>query len=296
MGWMYTKYQKIFVVSVIFFGVWITTKVAAAPVQIVDDQQHTLQLPTPARRVVSLAPHLTEMMYAIGAGDALLAVDRSSDFPPPATTLPKLDIARGLPLERLISLRPELVLVWTPIAHAAEPRLATFGIAVFHSRPERLDDVATTLERLGLLTGHRQAGAVAAASFRHRLEALRARYRVRTPLRVFYRIWHQPWMTINDAGWMGEAFTLCGLVNVYGKSATPAPVIGPEALLAARPEAILAADGMPVDAPPAAGWWPSLQVYPVDPDLLHRPGPRLIEGIGQLCATGDAARASRVRP
>jgi iron complex transport system substrate-binding protein len=264
--------------------------VAGADIAVVDDSDHTVRLAQPARRVVSLAPHLAEMMFALGADRQLVAVSASSDFPAAARSLPRISGAAGIDLEAIIAMRPDLVLGWQS-GNPAQlfERLARLGIPVFLSEPRTLDQIATNFERLGQLTGHAKRAGAVAARFRRELSALRGRESSPGP-RVFYQIWHQPLLTIGGKHFIADAIRLCGGTNVFEPNAQLVPVVNREAILALDPEVIVSAD---IDTDELFAQWRrwtmvsavrNRRIRTVNADLLHRPGPRVVDGVAQLCA------------
>jgi iron complex transport system substrate-binding protein len=271
---------------------------AQAAVAVVDDTGAPVALARPATRIVSLAPHATELLYAAGAGAAIVGTVDTSDFPPAAKAIPRVGDARALDLERIVLLAPDLIVTWPWTAPAQVDALRARGVAVFTTRPATIDGIAGDIERLGTLTGQAEVAARAAAAFRERLAALRARYRAATRVRVFYEIWDAPLYTVGGGHLITQALATCGGENVFAALTLPAPAVDVEAVLAARPDAIIA--GVEGGGRPAwlDRWrrWPELpavargHLFVVDADLLHRPGPRFLEGAEGLCAAVDRAR------
>jgi iron complex transport system substrate-binding protein len=265
----------------------------------VDDRGRTVQLAQPARRIVSLAPHLTELLYAVGAGERIVGTVDFSDYPPDALAIPRVGSATRLDLERILALQPDLVLAWSSgNLRAAVERLEALGLTVYHSEPAGLAGVATDLRRLGLLAGTEALAEAAAVAFERRIDALRARHAGQPPVRVFYQVWDRPLMTVNDRHLIGEAIRLCGGVNLFGHLPALVPQPGLEDVLAANPEAIVV--GGPGEHRPdwLEPWWrwdalPAVRgghLYFIPPSLLQRHGPRLAEGSEALCAVLDTVR------
>ena len=276
----------------------VCSQARAEPVAAEDATGATIALAAPARRIVSLAPHATELLFAAGAGDRIVGVLAPADWPPEAARLARVGTAAGVDLERIVALKPDLVIVWPYLAPAQIERLRAIGTPIFVSDPRTPAAIAVELERLGTLAGTAAQAAAAAASFRARLGALE-RQAVATPkLAVFYEIWNQPLYTIGGGHLISTAIRLCGGENVFGWLSQPAPVVGVEDVLAARPEAIVAGTDDAVRPSWLDGWkrWGELpavvhgNLFVVDANLLHRPGPRFIAGAEQLCAAIDQAR------
>ncbi len=213
----------------------------SAAVSAIDDAGTTVTLAQPATRVISLAPHITEQLFAIGAGDRIVGTTEYADFPPAAAAIPRVGRAHSLDLERIAALRPDLIVIWgsgfPPAMIASVERL---GVPVFVSEPHSLGDVARSLERLGVLTG--SDGTTAAAQFNAKVDALRARYSGRAPVRVFYQVWSAPLMTLSGRHVISEAIELCGGRNVFAGLLPVAPQVSTEAVLAADPQIIITAE------------------------------------------------------
>lgn len=262
-------------------------KAIAAPVSVVDDSGRTVTLQAPAKRVVALAPHAVEMLYAIGAGETLVGAIQGSDYPEAAKALPRVGSYRGIALEAVLARTPDLVVTWasgTP--RALVERLAALGIPVYESEPRRLAQVAENLHELGQLTGQAEAGKTLASDFMSRLAALRQN--LGNPPRVFYQLGANPLTTLADGHIVTEAIRHCGGEPLFGESPVLVPQVSREALLQARPEVILSAS---LDDAWKAAWqrWellPAVQegrLYTLDPDLISRPGPRIIEAVEAVC-------------
>ncbi|WP_035053110.1 cobalamin-binding protein [Andreprevotia chitinilytica] len=261
-----------------------------------DDLGHTITLPTPAQRIISLAPHLTEDLFAIGAGGKIVGAVNYSDYPAAANAIPRVGGYNGFDLERIRALKPDLIVAWksgNPPRQLAQ--LDTLGIPVFYDDARTLGDVPTVLERLGMLTGNTVAARAAADTFRQRIMAL-AKYSKRRPVRVFYQVWDRPLMTINRQQIISDALFLCGAVNVFGDLPALTPTVDDEAVLAANPEMIATSGDAGTQA--LAHWqsWPNLaavknkQLVILPRDVLVRMGPRLAEGTEALCQAVDKAR------
>lgn len=270
---------------------------AAASVTVRDDLGHEITLPQPARRIVSLAPHVTELLYAAGAGAQLVGASNYSDYPAAATQLPSVGSFAALDLERVLSLKPDLVVGWHSGNKPSQlARLREFGIPVYESQPADFGMIADALEKLAHLAGTDAAGQTAAADFRARWQALQTRYQGRAPVSVFYQIWSQPLMTLNGKHMVSSVLRLCGGRNVFADLPQLAPTVDVESVLAADPQVILS----PSDAKdqPLQRWrqFTGLravrtgQLYTVNADWLNRAGPRVLDAATQVCGLLDQAR------
>ncbi|MBE7427449.1 MAG: cobalamin-binding protein [Ideonella sp.] len=272
---------------------------AAQPVQATDVEGHTVRLAAPARRVVSLAPHLTELMFAVGAGDRVVGTVEYADFPDAAKRLPRVGDSALLDLERIAALQPDLVLVWR---HGNSPqqlqRLATLRLPTYASEARTLADIARTLRDLGVLAGTQAVAGQRAQQFEDAVAALRARYAGRRPLQVFYQIWSQPLITINGEHLISQVLGLCGAHNVFAGQKLLTPTVTEEAVLLADPDAIVAGWSDSYGPSPLARWHrlSALRavrqghLLQVDPDLLHRQSDRVVLGARELCEKLDAVR------
>jgi iron complex transport system substrate-binding protein len=273
---------------------------AQAAIVAVDASGANVTLVAPARRVISLAPHATELLFAAGAGDDVVGVLAPADWPPEAASRARVGDAGAINLEGILALKPDLVVAWPYLVPAQVERLRTMGIAVYLSNPRTVEAIADDIERLGALTGHAAVASRAAAAFRARLAAARERAVGATRVRVFYEIWNQPLYTIGGDHLITAAISLCGGENVFASLALPAPQVSLEAVLTAAPDAIVAG----ADRGERPAWldawsaWPDVpavargNLFVVDANLLHRAGPRFVDGIEQLCAALAIARAN----
>ncbi len=275
----------------------------AADLVVVDDAGQTLRLARPAQRVVSLAPDLAEIMFAAGAGERLVGVAEHSDFPQAAQRLPRVGDAHGLDFERILALRPDLVLGWAggnAPQHLA--RLRALGLTVYLSDIREPAGIASTIERLGELTAAPLAQS-RGRELRARLRELELRYRGKATLSVFYQVWGQPLYTLGGSHLLSSALRLCGARNVFADLQALAAVIEIETVLRRDPDVIVAA----AEGRQRPAWlefwrrWPQLRaarqdaLLLVDADLLNRHSPRFIEGLAGLCAALEQERGKALK-
>ncbi len=273
-----------------------------AEIAVRDDAGAEVRLPVPARRIVSLAPHLTELIFAAGAGDRLVGVVDFSDYPPEARSIAHIGSFSRIDVEALVALKPDLVVGWkSGNPPVVIERLRQLGLPVYLNEPERIEDIARTIGQLGRLAATDSRAGTAASSFLDRLSELRRRHGSRPPVRVFYQVWHRPLTTIGGRQIISDMIRLCGGENVFGHLSAMAPTIGIEAVVAANPEAIVAS-GMDKARPEWLDeWrrWPTLtavrrnNLFFVPPDLMQRHVPRLLDGAELLCRDLETARERR---
>lgn len=278
---------------------------AFAEIRVTDDRAHELVVKKPVTRIISLAPHTTELLFAAGLGDSIIGAVSYSDYPQAARAIPRVGSYNQLDLERIVALKPDLIVAWHS-GNAPEQlaKLRRFGITLYLSEPQELEDIPNTLERLGQLGGSEASASRAAKRYRQHLEALQNRYAKQAPLNVFYQLWHRPLMTANDEHLIGKVIRLCGGRNVFGELAQLTPTLSEEAVLSAAPEVIVAS-GMDQARPEWLDeWrrWPQLPaveneaLYFIPPELIQRHSPRILQGAQRLCEQLEDARQRRAKP
>jgi iron complex transport system substrate-binding protein len=284
--------------------VWPLHEPAFAAIHVIDDAGQRITLEAPARRIVSLAPHITELLFDVGAGSAVVGTSQFSDYPAAARGIPRIGGSGGLDLEAILALQPDLVIAWqsgNPVAQTR--RLARLGLPVFLSEPRRLGDIISSLERFGRLTGREEEARLQTRAFAQRLEDLRRRYAHRTEVSVYYQVWAHPLMTVNGQHIVSDVIRLCGGHNVFAALPALAPQIDREAVLAADPDVIVVGEAAAGPAASLNAWrrWPELKavrqqhLYAIPRELLVRHTPRLLDGAEQLCRLLDGVRESRTQ-
>ncbi len=265
-----------------------------------DDHGNTVCPDQPPQRIISLSPGGTELLFSAGAGNKLVAVSAWSDYPPEAAELPQVGDSNMLDLEAIVAFEPDLVVAWVDGNSASQlAKIEALDIPVFWLQPRTFEDIASAVQRLAVLTGRKATGETRAEDFLTAIGQLRARYRDVRPVRVFYQVWHEPLMTINDEELIGRAIQLCGGDNVFGHLPRLVPRISTEAVLEANPEAILSGGEDSEDRRWLERWrqYPELtaverdHLFLVPPSLIQRPTLRMLEGTRHLCQTLEQARA-----
>lgn len=252
------------------------------------------------KRIVTLAPNLTELVFEIGAGDQLVGVSAWSDFPLPARELPVVGDAFTVDQEQLALLDPDLLLVWesgTP-AHAVD-KLRNAGYTVERIRTRSLDDVSTALLRIGQLTGRSSEAAVVATNFQAELESLRQSQAGRPSISVFYQVSARPLYTVNREHYVSELIEICGGENIFDDLDDLAPAVSVEAVVDRNPEVMLASTDAGDEA--FAEWqrWPAVSAnlygnqFLIPADEIGRATPRLIVAGGAMCLALQKARFNR---
>lgn len=274
----------------------------AAEIQVTDDTGADVTLRAPATRVVTLAPHLTELIYSVGAEDRLVATVESADYPQAATRVPRIGDSASIDFERLIALGPDLVLAWqSGNGGAVIEHIRELGLTVYVSEPGTPAQIARTLRAVGALTGRMEAGAAAAARFESRLATLGAQAPRGQPVRVFYQIWGQPLFTVGGQHVISRIIELCGGANVFADLPGYAGQVDVEAVLARDPDLIVASGHDAARPAWLDDWrrWPQLRAAKngrlefIPPDLIQRHSMRLLDGARMLCGMIKAAASDK---
>lgn len=281
-------------------GLLLAGNPAHAEINVVDDGGRTITLSSPAERIVSLAPHITENLFTAGAGSLIVGTVEYSDFPKQALDIPRVGNYKRISLETVLALKPDLVVAWSSgNPEEMSTRMEALGLPVFYTNPTRFETIISNIERFGQLTGHVSTAEQAASQMRALLEELRHNYAHKTPVRVFYQVWDQPLMTLNGEHAVSRALETCAGVNVFAAEPTIAPRINIEGVLNANPQLILLAGH---DNAQASGWlekwqhWPAIdavskkQIHYLNPDIINRPTRRFLEGTRKVCEIIDAVR------
>lgn len=289
----------------LFFRLTVATLVstaAHADLVLKDDTGQEVRLKAPAKRIVTLAPHAAESLYAAGAGDKLVGTVDYSDYPPEAKKVPRVGGYSRIDLEAVAALKPDLVLAWESGNNMTQvDKLRALGLTVYVSQPNTIANIANQLEQLGRLAGTEAVANATADRFRKRLEGLRSSNAGKPKVRVFYQIWKAPLVTVGGPQIISDAIKICSGENVFGQLNQMAPNVTVEAVLEADPEAIVAT-GM-ADAQPdwLHDWdkWTRMtavkrgNLFHINPSIMQRHTPRILDGTEQLCAHLDVARSRR---
>lgn len=277
----------------------------------VDDAKRSVEFKTPPQRVITLAPNLTEFVYAVGAGSTLVGTMDTSNYPDEAKRVERIGNYQRLDVERILALKPDVVLVWHHGNQGRElGQLEAAGVKLFYIEPKRIDDVADSLARIGALLGHAKQGAVRAAAYRQAFADLRLRYANAAPVSVFFQVWSQPVMTLNGQHLTSDLMAICGGRNVFATLPALAPQVSVESVVSADPEVFFTArefdngDAAWRRTPDGESFsiWREFRkltavrrgwMFTVSGDLVTRQGPRAIDGAKAFCAMLDEVRKER---
>lgn len=272
---------------------------AGFPLTVTDSEGRKVTFPAPPQRIISLAPAHTETLYALRAGDRVVAADTYSDYPPEARPRATLNCWPHPPLERIVQLRPDLVVVLTQSRDEIR-QLETMGIPVLKLFPQTYDAALDGILLLGRVTGTGPAAEKLVGSMRDRRRAVEERVRGAKPRRVLYELdavtAGRPYVAGNG-GFYGTLLTLAGGKNVFADVRAPSTQASVEQIVARDPEVILLGDTRSPSQPQSAalvkrrpGWGVIAavrtgQIFPVNSDQITRPGPRLVEGLEEIART-----------
>lgn len=275
--------------------------IAHGDIVVTDDEGVQLVMSNPAQRVVSLAPSITENLFAIGAALNVVGVSDYSDFPPQAAELPKVSGFNRIDLEAVLALRPDLVVAWgSGNPRQQVNRLRQLGVAVYVSEPRTLPDIARTLRTLGVLTGHGTEAETTAANFEKRHDEIASTYSEQSEIRVFYQVWHEPLMTVRDDHIISDVIRLCRGKTMFPDLFAVSASVDKEAVIMRDPQVIISSSGDGDDGalPWRRSWAPWInlsaikndQFYSVPAELISRHTSRILDGAQRVCDAISAAR------
>lgn len=270
----------------------------AQAITVTDDDGHSVSLQQPAKKIISLAPSMTELLFSLGAGDNVVGVMDFSDYPPEAKQRPIVGRFDMLDMERILALQPDLIVAWrSGNPRTSIQRLKDLGFTVYIAEPDSLNSIAGHLTRLGQLTGQNDEAEVLREHFEMELAKLQNSYSQRAPVSVFYQVWHSPIISVGGAELINDMISLCGGRNIFNELPV-GPKVNLEDVLVRDPQIIIAS-GSNDDTPEwLDDWlqWPQLQavanqhMYSIAPDLVQRHSMRALQGAALMCEHIEQAR------
>jgi iron complex transport system substrate-binding protein len=273
---------------------------AKADVSVIDDSKRVVRLEKPAKRIISLAPHVTELIFSAGAGSSLVGVSEYSDYPEDAKKIASIGSIFALDLERILALKPDLVIIWgSGNAKLLANKLRDNKLTVFENEPHNFEDIANAIEKIAILAGTEKVGLANAQQFRQRLQSLTQTYQLsdkQKPILVFHQMVKSPLMTVNREHFISKMIQLCGGRNVFAELKDISATITVEALMSANPEFIFSSGK---DNNKLLNDWASFpnliavkrqNLYSIPGDWLHRAGPRVLDATEMLCKKIQEAR------
>ncbi|WP_298442793.1 cobalamin-binding protein [uncultured Ferrimonas sp.] len=249
-------------------------------------------------RIAAMSPSSVELLFAVGAGEQIVATVEYADYPPAATQIPRVGRYNHIDMEALLLSQPDLVVVAKADTNAELlQRLALVGVPVIDSSVSQLEQIPVVLRQLAAISGHKAQGEQVAEQFQLRLQQLLQRYQQRQPVTVFYQVWPEPLTTV-AGGWIEQMLSSCGGSNVFASALADYPQVSVEQVLVAAPQLILKPTHQGFSNSESQPWqqWPEIPAIKqqlqltIDGDLVHRNGPRALDGLAQICQRIDQAR------
>lgn len=291
----------IFVSACVFICSCFLMSTSFASIRVLDDANRTVTLTKPAKRIVSLAPHTTELIFAAGAGHLLVGVSEYSDYPEEAKKITSIGNIFALDLERLIAIKPDLVVIWgTGNAKQLAQKLRDKNLVVYESEPTSFEMIANSIESLSILSGTESKGKLVAHNFRTRLAQIKTKYALNSnqkPLSVFFQIARSPLMTINKKHMISSIISLCGGQNVFNDLSNLSATITVEAVIAANPDAIMTSEQANQITFDTWKKIPQLtavkknNLLTVDGNHIYRAGPRILDATEEMCQKFATAKS-----
>lgn len=285
-------------------GLIISLGIQASAITVVDDDGIEHVFEQPVKRIVSLMPHATELLFEVGAGDQVVGAVKYSDYPEAAKSIPRVGGYSALNIEAIVALQPELLIAWPEGNRNRElDRLKALGLPIFVSNPREFKDIANALTLYGKITGKEPQAEKALSAFNKKLNYLRSTYSIEEnneleKVSVFYQVWDSPLMTQNGNTFISRAIEICGGENIFADLPMTNPQVSIESILVQDPQVIVAS-GMGQARPEWLDDWRQYktlqsvqknQLYHILPELFQRPTSRFLVGTEQLCKAMQNAR------
>jgi len=270
---------------------------AESGIAIVDDLGRTIVIPSPADRIVSLAPACTEILFAVGAGDRVVGVTTFDNYPPEVASITKVGgfSRETINVEQLVALEPDFVLSSGSLQRDLIDELARLDIVTVAIEPQSLDDVLRHIRLVGRITGEASRAERVASRIADDLERIRSRFASKGPAerpRVFYQVWDRPLRTAGAASFIGHLIEAAGGRNLFGTIQEAYPLVSEESLIEADPQVIFLPrrEGQDLDQLFARPGFERIEairsrrIHAIDEDLVSRPGPRIAEAVEAMAA------------
>jgi iron complex transport system substrate-binding protein len=272
----------------------------ASELLVVDDNGAEVRLVGPAKRIISLAPNITEVLFHVGAGEQIVGADEYSNYPPEAKEIQRVNNYAAANYELILSLKPDLVIAWQSGNgdKIIEP-LRKLGIPVFVVETREIEQVPNLFRRFGKLSGQDKIAEKRALEFTERLKKLRTTNAKKLPVRTFYQIWDEPLITLNGKHMVSSVIELCGGVNIFADAIPLVPYVNIESVVAADPQVIIAGGSQDEQPHWFKSWqkWYGIsaviksQIYLIPADLMQRHSVRILDGAEMMCGYLDSARS-----
>lgn len=270
-------------------------------ITVVDDIGRQVSVSEPAMRLISLSPHITELLFEIGIGERIVGTVRYSDFPPEAGSIQRVGDAFSVNIEMLVQLEPDLVIAWHSGGSGRTiSKIESLGIPVYFNEAKNLAGIGDSGAKIAILAGIEEAGATIAEQYQRTLQRIKKQHASDVRVKIFYQISDLSLYTVNRDHLIGEAIRLCGGDNIFADSIIRVPQVGIEAVIAASPDVIVYSSGNEdradnhwtnrwrrFDTIPAVA---NGHLYSLPADIITRPSFRMVEGIEKLCQLMNLAR------
>ncbi len=258
-------------------------------IMVQDDMGNPVSLNHPADKIISLAPHLTELLFSLEVGDRIVGASRYSDYPPEAKDLTIVGDAFSLSVEAIVALQPDIIFAWsTGGTNRALARLRDIGFVIYINEASTIDGIGDTISRMAMLVGKESRGLQLVRAFGSKMSDIRAGTARLERKKVFFQISDQSLYTINGDHLIGQAIKLCNAQNIFAGESIPVPLVSKESVIARRPDVIVISKPEGGALSPWVDKWSAFEGYGeklrwIDPGLVSRPSLRMLEGIEQLC-------------
>lgn len=252
-----------------------------------------------AQRIIALSPHAVEMLYAIGAGDKIVATVEYADYPKAALDIPRIGNYNGIQIEQVLKLNPDLIIAWRGGNKGADlDKIKSLGFKIVYSQPKNIEEVSLDLRMLGQLTGRQKQAELVTVQFDNRYNQIREKYQKLVKVDVFYQLWHDPLQSIGPLSWIESLIKDCGGINIFHNANVPYPMVSIESVLVKNPKVIIIPHHSGKESEKKEIWshWPEISavennfIFALNGDLLHRTTPRSLDGLEKLCERIDEGR------
>lgn len=253
----------------------------------------------PAQRIIALSPHAVELLYAIGAGDRIVGTVEYADYPEQAKQIPRIGNYTGIQLERVLELKPDLVIAWrTGNKDSDLKKMESLGLQLFYTHPQTVREISRDLKQLGELTGLTERADKVIAELEQKYQAITSRYKSKATVNVFYQMWHDPIRTVGPNSWVESLIADCNGNNVFNDAGSDYPLVSLESVLVKDPQVIIIPHHSGNIGAKKSIWdnWQNIdavkhqRLFVINGDILHRFSPRALEGLQKLCEAIDSAR------
>lgn len=262
---------------------------AQGEISVQDDLQNRVQIPAPAKRIISLAPHLTELLFSLEVGAQLVGTSRYSDYPRAALDIPVIGDAFSVNVETVVDLQPDIIFAWsTGGANRALDRLGKLGYAIYLNEAKTIGGIGRTIVAMAELVGKRERGRLLQQQLERRVAELRRANAQLPTVRVFFQISDQDLYTVNKHHLIGQAITVCNGENVFAEETITVPLVSKESIVMTAPDIIVISKPEKGSVSPWEKRWSDYSGFGeklrwIDPGLISRPSLRMLTGIEQLC-------------